>query len=146
MPTFRTRARAAGGVAQIASIVLKSNEDILKQLDGEQKAQEQFTKMVKRGAEYAQRTAPLGETGNLRSSIRAEPLTTDSQGILTGKITVGNGIAPYWSFVEYGTGTRGASSEQPPPGLPASYRHGVGAGMEAQPFMRPTILWLKAVL
>ncbi len=40
-------------------------------------------------------------------------------------------------FVEYGTGRRGAATPQDE--IPAGYRHGPTAGMEAQPFARPAL-------
>lgn len=45
----------------------------------------------------------------------------------------------YAKFVEYGTGRRGAASQQPEPGVDSAYSHGSKPGMGAQPFMRPAV-------
>lgn len=98
-------------------------------------------KVTEEGAEYAQNIVPVGETGDLRASIHAEKPSIED-GELVGRIKVGEG-APYWAYVEYGTGSAGAGSEQPPPGLADGYSHGPSAGMAAQPYMRPTLWWLR---
>lgn len=93
------------------------------------------------GAEYAQNLAPIGETGNLRDSIISKGATLEGD-VAVGLIEVGDG-ASYWAFVEYGTGQRGSASEQPDPGVAEGYSHGPSTGMEAQPYMRPTLWYLR---
>lgn len=90
----------------------------------------------------ARKRAPV-VTGALRDSIEGK-VTVGRNGIIKIEVTVGGrGIAPYWAFVEYGTGRRGAASRRIEPGNPVGWRYGRIAGQTAQPFMRPAMLVLK---
>lgn len=95
------------------------------------------------GKERAQQLAPV-RTGVLRSSIESQ--VRKRNGRLEARVLVNvNGTAPYWAFVEYGTGLRGAASPQVPPlGTPAGWRYDYRdqgwVGQQAQPFLRPALL------
>jgi len=82
----------------------------------------------------AKTRVPVGETGNLKSSIQAEPA-----GRLRWIINV---ASEYGIYVELGTGRRGAASNiQRPEGV--SYA-GYWAGMAARPFLIPAVESVRA--
>lgn len=81
-------------------------------------------------------------TGSLARSIRSRVVRNNREHIRV-ELSAGGRTAPYWAFVEYGTGRRGAGSRQPEPGLPPGYRHSGVGGQKAQPYLRPSILAVK---
>lgn len=89
----------------------------------------------------AERRVPTG-TGRLLGTIKSS-LTKEVNGILSIKLTAGGSVAPYWAFVEYGTGRRGASSRRGEVGTPTGWRYGTIAGQRAQPYLRPALLLVK---
>lgn len=91
----------------------------------------------------AQYRVPIGDSGNLLRSIRSRVVRSHGREQLRVELSAGGATAPYWAFVEYGTGRRGAKSRQPDPGVAASYRHGGIQGQRAQPYLRPAILAVK---
>ena len=125
-----------------ATATLVINDNIQEQFNNDSEAKAAIKKITDEGAKYAQNLAPVGDTGNLRDSIVSLGAVVEEEG-LVGVIEVGGTIAPYWAFVEYGTGLAGAGSDQPEPGVADDYSPGPSAGMAAQPFMRPTIWYLK---
>lgn len=78
-------------------------------------------------------------TGNLESSIHAEPSEADPW-----QNSVGPGDYVHYSrFVNYGTGRRGAASGIDPP---EGYVYGPRPGMRAQPYMEPAFELAKAAV
>lgn len=76
--------------------------------------------------------APVGDTGDLRNSIKAQ--VTEERGKIIGEVSTNLEYAPY---VEFGTGQRGQASPAPPKyDGELSYRQD-WKGMPAQPFMHP---------
>lgn len=120
--------------------ILDLNENLQKDISDSVAFRRVLQQIIDDGIEYASNLAPE-RTGLMKSTIRDGGIEIDGD-IATASIVVGEG-APYWVFVEYGTGGRGAASEQPEPGLPQGYQHGGSAGMAAQPFMRPTLWFLR---
>lgn len=101
-----------------------------------------FNELKEIALEEARRRVPVA-TGTLRSSIQGK-VTSKRTGIIEIELTVGGrGEAPYWAFVEYGTGRRGARSRQVEPGTPDGWVYGQINGQTAQPFMRPAMLVVK---
>lgn len=83
-------------------------------------------------------------TGALRDSIRGE-LSTGTAGMISGSVSAGGPEAFYWAFIEYGTGARGAGSDQPDPGRPVGYGYNRSwKGNRAYPFLRPALIELRA--
>ena len=80
----------------------------------------------------AKQLAAVGETGQLRNSIKEETkeTTTGAQ----GRVYTNAEHAPY---VEFGTGQRGEASPSPPKYDGDLYYRQDWAGMEAQPYMYP---------
>lgn len=126
-----------------SGIVIEINDDLERQIMEGPAYVAAMSKMVSEGAEYARNLAAV-DTGNMRDSIKEGDISQDpsNPSLVVGTIEVGDG-APYWVFVEYGTGQLGASSAQPDPGVAEGYNHGPSTGMPAQPFMRPTLWWLR---
>lgn len=93
------------------------------------------------GVAEAKRRVPV-VTGNLRDSIGGT-VRPGNQGILTIEITAGGPQAPYWAFVEYGTGSRGAQSRQVEPGRAPGYKYGAFPGQPAEPYLRPAMLTIR---
>jgi HK97 gp10 family phage protein len=81
-------------------------------------------------------------TGRLLGTIKSR-LTNEVNGILSIKLTAGGSVAPYWAFVEYGTGRRGQASRRGEVGTPTGWRYGTIAGQRAQPYLRPALLLVK---
>lgn len=80
----------------------------------------------------AKALAPVGETGRLRNSIKAD--VKEESGRVVGIVSTNLEYAPY---VEFGTGQRGDASPSPPKyDGPLSYRQD-WKGMPAQPFLFP---------
>lgn len=131
-----------GGLTSTVSLIMKSEKEIQKELVGEAKAVAAFQMMVDRGADYATLLAPE-KTGDLKASIQSEPVTLTSRNYLRGVIKAGT---DHWHFQEYGTGLAGASSPQPDPGIAEGYYHGKSSGHVAQPYLRPTLFWLRTVV
>ena len=78
-------------------------------------------------------------TGNLESSIHAEPANADPW---ENSVGPGDYVA-YSRFVNYGTGQRGAASGvEPPPG----YIYGPRPGMRAQPYVEPAFELAKGAV
>lgn len=142
--TLLSTRRRAGGSGLVASVnlILKNEQEIQKELAAEAKAQREWQKLVDSGAEYARRLAPE-DKGDLKASIQGEPVTLTSRNELRGVISAGT---DHWAFQEYGTGVTGAASPQPEPGVAAGYVHGQSVGHRAQPFMRPTLFWLRTIV
>jgi HK97 gp10 family phage protein len=93
----------------------------------------QATKMVQADAK---RLAPVAEIdgGRLRNSIQGE--IEEQDGKIVGKVSTNVEYAPY---VEFGTGQRGADSPSPPKAdIDLDYRQD-WAGMEAQPYLFPSL-------
>lgn len=94
--------------------------------------------LVEEAKAEALRLVPV-DTGNLKASIfaYARPLGRQVAALVVGA------SAPYAKFVEFGTQRRGAATVQTGDvgdiTQPSEYVHGQGAGMRAQPFLRPAI-------
>lgn len=85
--------------------------------------------------------APVGETGDLRNSIKAQ--VTEERGKVIGEISTNLEYAPY---VEFGTGQRGQASPAPPKyDGELDYRKD-WKGMPAQPFMYPAVAQNKEIV
>ena len=125
----------AGGVTMIGSFVL--NRNLETDIIDSQGMERTLSELVTMATEYAINLAPVRD-GDLVGSINGsvEGSGTSKQGY----VEVGT---DHWMFVEYGTGVRGAGSDQPNPGLPGGYVHGSVAGQLAQPFMRTTLWWIR---
>lgn len=97
-------------------------------------------KGLHRGAKKIQKNAkllcPTGETGQLKNSIKTSAEET-SDGVIA-KIYTNN---EYASYVEFGTGVRGASSHiDRPEGI---HYNSKWMGQRAQPYMSPAYLHAK---
>lgn len=85
--------------------------------------------------------APVGDTGDLRNSIKAQ--VTEERGKIIGEVSTNLEYAPY---VEFGTGQRGQASPAPPKyDGDLSYRQD-WKGMPAQPFMHPAAEQNKTIV
>jgi len=115
------------------------NPDLEKDINTSPEMLRELTTLTDKAAQYAFNLAPW-RSGTMRNSIQPEVGLFNNSYV--GLVKVGSG-ASYWVFVEYGTGQRGAGSDQPEPGTPQGYAHGGRAGQAAQPFMRRTLWWLK---
>jgi len=122
------------------SILLQINQRLEREIEEDIAFKQGILNIVEDGVEYAKNLAAV-RTGAMRDSITNGGLQY-IDGQLMGIIEVGDG-AEYWVFVEYGTGQAGAGSEQPEPGVAEGYVHGSSRGMPAQPFMRPTLWYLR---
>lgn len=109
---------------------------------------ESMEEVVEVGEEAAKRRCPV-DSGIMKSTIegKARRRGTEIQGVLSvgGE---GGSEAPYWPFVEYGTGSKGSStrdrglgesSDVRAAGYTYDYRSTGFVGMVAQPFMRPAL-------
>ena len=76
-------------------------------------------------------------SGDLKRSLKGRVIKVPGAGGFTVWAAILTAGMPYALFVEYGTGRRGRSTSGSP--RPEGYRHGSGAGMEAQPYMRPAL-------
>ena len=83
-------------------------------------------------------------SGRLKRSLKSR--VSRAGGMISVVLEAGGPEAPHWAFVEYGTGMRGAMSNQPVKGLPKGYHHGASPGMAAQPYMRSTLAKLRRKL
>lgn len=77
--------------------------------------------------------APV-DTGALSQSITVDPATTDT-GKITARVVTDK---EYASYVEFGTGVRGAASSTHKP-VKGSIAYGDRAGQIAQPYMHPAV-------
>lgn len=113
------------------------NPNLEAEINGSSEMTDTLQELVTMATEYAMNLAPVRD-GIMIGTIagRVEGSGAERHGI----VEVGS---DHWIFVEYGTGMRGAGSAQPAPGLPGGYKHGSVAGQAAQPFMRPTLWWLR---
>lgn len=123
-----------------SSFVFIPNENFANEFNNDQEVRAELERLAQLAVEYAQNLSAV-ESGAMRDSVRFVGFQ-EVEGQLAAVIEVGDG-AEYWVYVEYGTGVRGAASEQPDPGLPVGYAHGSVAGVPARPFMRPTINYLR---
>lgn len=113
-----------------------------------EQAREAMQSVVDVGEEAATRRVPV-QTGRLQGTIRG--FVRREGGEIQGILRVGGPggrQAPYWAFVEYGTGIRGAATsphvQSDDTSIKAQgYRHDhQGAqwkGMRARPYMRPAL-------
>lgn len=97
------------------------------------KGLERGTKRIQKNAKYL---APVGETGQLRNSIKTKSQET-KDGVEAQVYT----DLEYASYVEFGTGQRGAESNIDRPNV-VSYKAD-WKGMSAQPYMTPAYLHAK---
>ncbi len=100
------------------------------------------------GEEAAIRRVPV-QTGNLQGTIEGKVMRSGAS--IRGVLRVGGPAgktAPYWAFVEYGTGIRGAASGTftqsddttiRAQGFQHDYQGTNWKGMAARPFMRPAL-------
>lgn len=122
------------------SILVEFNRRLEEEILKQEEMRIAVLQILDDGVEYARNLAAV-DTGAMRDSIRNGGFQ-EIDGEAVGVIEVGDG-APHWIFIEYGTGQRGAASDQPEPGVAEGYQHGTSAGIAAQPFLRPTLWYLR---
>lgn len=127
---------------------------LLKALENQRNYVNFLRRISNRLAREVRRFTPV-ETGRLRDSILPlDPEQDTGVVVQSGKrvkpkyvagITIGASttknrradLAPYWSFVEYGTGLRGLFTEiRKPIGNPSNWRYGFVNGQNAQGYIR----------
>jgi len=141
--TRQSGLRPGFSVGQVGAFEVFLNETLAQDFNVDQEVRANLLELAERAVEYAKNLAAK-DTGQMAESIRFVGFQTEGDQLFA-VIEVGED-AEYWVFVEYGTGSAGASSKQPPPGLPPEYVHGPSGGVIARPFMRPTITYLKATI
>lgn len=93
--------------------------------------------MVPEGERLVQAEAPH-DTGELKrqSFVRARKLGRNA-----ATLEIGSDV-PYFRFVVFGTGTRGAGSNREGFPLPTNYKHGPKKGQKANPYAQRILLRL----
>ncbi len=149
---------AGGGKVEHSRVVGGGNFKLVINFDTialAEAGRELMENVINIGQEAAVRRVPV-QTGNLQGTIEAR--VAREGGSIRGILRVGGPAgktAPYWAFVEYGTGIRGGASANftqsddtqiRAQGFQHDFQGAGWKGMAARPYMRPALDDMAAAL